>query len=72
VHLKLQPASLGRAAKGLGQADSHLGRNAGMAVEQHRQRLAADPQPGRGLGDRQLQRLDGQITDDRRAEEGLS
>ncbi len=66
VHLELQPASLGRAAEGLGQADSHtctarrrtcLRRDAGMAVEQQGQRLAADAQTCRGLGGCQLQRL---------------
>jgi hypothetical protein len=35
-----------------------------MAVEQQGQGLAADAQACRSLGDRQLQRLDGQVTDD--------
>jgi hypothetical protein len=35
-----------------------------MAVEQHRQRLAADAQPGRGLRNRQLQWPDIKVTDD--------
>ena len=54
----------GRAAKGFGQADGHFQRNAGMAVQQEGQRLTADAQSRRSLRDRELQRLDGQVTDD--------
>jgi len=48
VHLELQP-TFRRATKGFGQADSHLWRNAGMAIQQEGERLAADAQPRRRL-----------------------
>ena len=35
-----------------------------MTIQQEGQRLAADAQPRRRLRDRQLQRLDVQVTDD--------
>ena len=63
VHLQLQPA-FRRAAKGLRQTHGHFRRDAGMPIEQQRQRLAADAQPGRGLGDCQIQRFEVQVTDD--------